>query len=98
MDITKEEYIEQNVVQRNDEFFSWLLEQEAGEHTIEVKITNAKGKVIRHKITSKIQRLLQQNLRDAEIYTTIKYGSRLRYERSKEKRVKSASPEAYVWN
>ena len=83
MDITKQEYIEKNVVQYQDEFFSWLLEQEAGEHTIEVKITNAKGKVIRHKITAKIQRLLQQNLHDAEIYEGQKYKARTRYERKR---------------
>lgn len=92
MDITKQEYLNQNVVQRNDEFWAWFLEQEVGEHTYEIKITNSKGKVIRHKITSKIQRLLQQNLHGAEIYEGQKYTSRERYERRKEKRSNSLSP------
>jgi len=92
MDITKQEYLDQNVVQRNDEFFEWFLEQEAGEHTIEVKITNAKGKVIRHKITAKIQRLLQQNLHGAEINEGQKYTSRERYTRRRDQRSNSLSP------
>lgn len=92
MDITKQEYLDQNVVQRNDEFFEWFLEQEPGENTYEIKVTNSKGKVIRHKITAKIQRLLQQNLHGGEIYEGQKYMARERNERRRGKRSNSLSP------
>ena len=94
MDITKQEFMDENVLQRNDSFFEWFLEQEPGEHTVTIEVKNDEGKVIRHKVTSKMQRLLQQALHDHEVYTAIKYGSRERYVRRKDKRSKSLSPEA----
>ena len=89
-----DDYLDDTLVQRNDEFFEWFMQEEnfPGDFKIQVKVTSEKGKVIKHVLTSKVQRKLKASLHDAEVYAGIKYSARKRHEVNRAKRVNTLSP------